>query len=82
METIPSLLLQLIVKEEEGLRGTAALEPERLPAPFIGIELRRDKAAAPQDRPRFYTLVHQGIGSPYGRRIRYHRRQRTGPLLD
>jgi hypothetical protein len=47
METILGLLLQPIVEEEERLRDAATLELERLSAPFVGIELRRDKAAAP-----------------------------------
>jgi hypothetical protein len=53
METVPRPLLQLIVEGEEGfqVRGSAALEQEWLPTPLIGVELRGDKAAAPQDGP-------------------------------
>jgi hypothetical protein len=59
-ETIPRPLLQLIVEGEEGfrVRGGTTLEQERLPAPLIGVELRRDKAAAPQDGPRYCTPLH------------------------
>jgi hypothetical protein len=53
MELIPRLLLPLIVEEEEGFRGAAAPEPERLPTPLIGVAPRGDKVAAPQDGPQF-----------------------------
>jgi hypothetical protein len=57
-ELIPRLLLPLIVEEKEELRGAAAPELERLPAPLIGVVLRGDKAAAPQDGPRFCAPLH------------------------
>jgi hypothetical protein len=57
-ELIPRLLLPLIVEKKEELRGAAAPEPERLPTPLIGVALRRNKAAAPQDRPRFGMPLH------------------------
>jgi hypothetical protein len=63
-EIIPKLLLQLIVEGEEGLRGVAAPDQERLPTPLIGIELRGDKAAAPQDGPWFCAPLDRGVGSP------------------
>jgi hypothetical protein len=65
-EIIPRPLLQLVVEGKEGFRvqGRATLEQERLPTPLIGIELRGDKAAAPQDGPRFCTPLHRGVGSP------------------
>jgi hypothetical protein len=53
MELIPRLLLPLIVEEDEGFRGAAAPEPERLPTPLIGVAPRGDKVAAPQDGPQF-----------------------------
>jgi hypothetical protein len=64
MEIILELLLQLIVKGKERLRGVAAPEQEWLPTPLIGIELRGDKAAAPQDGPRFCVPRDRGAGSP------------------
>jgi hypothetical protein len=57
-ELIPRLLLPLVVEEKEELRGATALEPERLPAPLIGVALRGDKAAAAQDGPRFCAPLH------------------------
>jgi hypothetical protein len=57
-ELIPRLLLPLIVEKKEELRGVAASEPERLPTPLIGVALRRDKAAAPRDGPRFCAPLH------------------------
>jgi hypothetical protein len=57
-ELIPRLLLLLIVEEKEELRGAAAPEPKRLPAPLIGVALRADKAAAPQDGPQFCAPFH------------------------
>jgi hypothetical protein len=41
-EITPELLLQLIVKGKEGLRGVTAPEQERLPTPLVGIELHGD----------------------------------------
>jgi hypothetical protein len=63
METIPRLL-QLVVMGDEELRGAAAPEPEQLPTPLIGIELRRDKATAPQGRPRFCAPLTEASGPP------------------
>jgi hypothetical protein len=57
-ELIPRLLLPIIIEEKEELRGVAAPELERLPAPLIGVALRGDKAAAPQDEPRFCAPLH------------------------
>jgi hypothetical protein len=57
-ELIPRLLLPLIVEKKEELQGAAALEPERLPAPLIGVALRGDKTAAPQDGLRFCAPLH------------------------
>jgi hypothetical protein len=70
-ELILRLLLPLIVKDEEGFRGTAGPEPERLPAPLIGIAPRGDEVAAPQDGPRSCTPLLQGVGTPCSRRIGY-----------
>jgi hypothetical protein len=81
MEIIPQLLLQLIIKGKEGLRGVAALEHERLPSPLIGIELRGDKAAAPQDGPRFWAPRDRGVGSLCSRCIGYHCSRHIGLLL-
>jgi hypothetical protein len=80
-ELIPRLLLPLIVKDEEGFRGAAGLELERLPTPLIGITPHGDKVAAPQDGSRFCTPLHQGVGTPCSRRIGYHRWRRTRPPL-
>jgi hypothetical protein len=44
---IPSLLLSLIVKNEEGFRSTTGPEPEPLPTPLIRTPLREDEVAAP-----------------------------------
>jgi hypothetical protein len=55
---IPRLLLTLIVEKKEELRGAAAPESEWLPAPLIGVALRRDKAAAPRDEPWFWAPLH------------------------
>jgi hypothetical protein len=65
-EIIPSPLLQLIAKGEEGLRvrGGIAPEPERMPTPLIEVEPHGDKAATPQDGPRFCAHLDQGVGSP------------------
>jgi hypothetical protein len=57
-ELIPRLLPPIIVEKKEELRGATALEPEQLPAPLIGVALRRDKAAAPQDGPWFRAPLH------------------------
>jgi hypothetical protein len=57
-ELIPRLLLPLIVEKIEELRGAEAPELERLPAPLIGVALRGDKAAAPQDGSRFCAPLH------------------------
>jgi hypothetical protein len=81
MEITPELLLQLIVKGKEGLRGVAAPEQERLPTPLIGIELHGDKAAAPLDEPRFCMPRDRGAGSPCSRCIGRRRSRRVGPLL-
>jgi hypothetical protein len=54
----------------------------RLPTPLIGIELRGDKAAAPQDGPWFYAPHDRGAGSPCSRCIGCHHTQRIGPLLS
>jgi hypothetical protein len=72
-ELIPRLLLPLIVEDEEGFRGAAAPEPERLPTPLIGVAPRGDKVAAPQDGSQLYAPLLQGVGTPCSRRIRYHR---------
>jgi hypothetical protein len=57
-ELIPRLLLPLIIEEKEELRGATAPEPERLPVPLIGVALRGDKAAAPQDGSQFCAPLH------------------------
>jgi hypothetical protein len=57
-ELILRLLLPIIVEEKEELQGAATLEPERLPAPLIGVALHGDKAAAPQDGSRFCAPLH------------------------
>jgi hypothetical protein len=82
-EAIPEPLLQLIVEGEEGFRiqGAMAPEQERPPASLTGVELRGDKAAAPQDGPQLCTPLGQGIGSPCSRSIGHHRCRRTRPLL-
>jgi hypothetical protein len=80
-ELISRLLLPLIVEEEEGFRGAAAPEPERLPTPLIGVVSRGDKVAAPQDGSRFCAPLLQGVGTPCSRRIGYPRCRRTGPPL-
>jgi hypothetical protein len=43
---VPRLLLSLIVENEEGIRSTTGLEPERLTPP-VGTAPRGDKVAAP-----------------------------------
>jgi hypothetical protein len=68
---VPSLLLSLIVKNEEGFRSTTGPEPEPLPTPLIGTSPREDKVAAPQDGPRFCASLLQGAGTSCSRRIGY-----------
>jgi hypothetical protein len=65
----PSLLLSLIVKNEEGFRSTMGPEPEPLPTPLIRTSPREDKVAAPQDGPRFCASLLQGVGTSCSRRI-------------
>lgn len=57
-------------------------EVSRLPTPLIGIELHGDKAAAPQDGPRFCAPHGRGVGSLCSWCIGYHRSRRLGPLLS
>jgi hypothetical protein len=57
-ELILRLLLPIIVEKKEELRGSTAPEPKWLPAPLIGVALRGDKAAAPQDGMRFCVPLH------------------------
>ena len=63
-ELISRLLLPLIVEDEEGFRGAAAPEPERLPIPLIGVAPHGDKVAAPQDGSWFCAPLLQGVGTP------------------
>jgi hypothetical protein len=64
------------------LRERRGSEVSRLPTPLIDIKLRGDKAAAPQDGPRFCAPRDRGIGSPCSRCIRCHRSRRIGPLIS
>jgi hypothetical protein len=82
-EINPRPLLQLVVEGKEGfqVRGRAAPEQERPPTPLTRVELRGDKAAAPQDGPRLYAPLDQGVGTPCSRCIGHHRRRHTRPLL-
>jgi hypothetical protein len=59
VELVPRLLLPLIVKNEEGIRSLTGPEPEQL-APPLGAPLRRDKAAARRDGPRFHAPLLRG----------------------
>jgi hypothetical protein len=63
-ELVPRLLLPLIVKNEEGFRGTTGPEPERLPTPLIGIAPREDKVTAPQNGSRFCAPLPKASGPP------------------
>jgi hypothetical protein len=67
------------LRERRGSEVSAP-EQERLPTPLVGIELRGDKADAPQDGPQFCTTHDRGVGSPCSRCIG-RRRRRVGPLL-
>jgi hypothetical protein len=71
MKLVPSLLLLLIVKNEEGIRSTTGPEPEPLPTPLIGTSPREDEVAAPQDGPQFCASLLRGAGPSCSRRTGY-----------